>query len=225
MKNLKTVELYLVIDREICDSLNFSVVEVAKEAVDAGVDLIQYRDKVSSIEEYEQKAKEVFEVCKKGGVPFLVNDFVEVAKNINADGIHVGQSDKTPDEIRKYIKNPDFIIGYSTHNFEEIKKALEYNVSYFNIGPIFHTQTKKHLTEFIGTEFISQVRKKYPDKIFTTMGGINKSNIYDVIFAGADRSAVVTAIINNKNSITNNVNDLKNIIKKAKEERNLWVKF
>ncbi len=221
MKNLNEIELYLVIDREICDSLNFSAVDIAKEAVEAGVDLIQYRDKISTVEEYEKRAKDVFEICKKAGVPFLVNDYVEVAKNINADGIHVGQSDKTPDEIREYIKNPDFIIGYSTHNFEEIEKALKYNVSYFNIGPIFHTKTKRHLTEFIGTEFISKVKEKYPDKIFTTMGGINQSNIYDVIFAGADRSAVVTAIINNKNSIKDNVKELKEIISKAKKERNL----
>ena len=219
MKNLKNVELYLVIDREICDSLNRNMVDVAKEAVESGIDLIQYRDKVSSEEEYQLKAAELLSVCKEHGVPFLVNDYVEVAKNINADGIHVGQSDVTPDKIRSYINREDFIIGYSAHNFEEIEKAIGFDVTYFNIGPIFHTKTKRHLTEFIGTEFITEVKNRYPGKVFTTMGGINSSNIYDVIFAGADRSAVVTAIINSKDSIKNNIIELKNIIKKAKGDR------
>jgi len=219
MKNLKKVELYLVIDREICDSLNLNLMDVTKQSVENGIDLIQYRDKIATKKEYEKNASKMVKICQKFKVPFLVNDFVDIAKNIGADGIHVGQSDSTPDEIRKIITKKDFIIGYSTHNFLEIKKALQYDISYFNIGPIFHTKTKRHLTDFIGTDFIKKVKKEYPNEIFTTMGGINQSNASDVILSGADRIAVVTAILNNKNSIKNNIKNLKNLIKKAKEER------
>ncbi len=219
MKKLKDVELYLVIDREICDTLGVKLETVTKEAVDGGIDLIQYRDKVASKEEYKANAAKMLKICRSSNVPFLVNDYVDVAKEINSDGIHVGQSDATPTEIRESIGNSEFIIGYSTHDDDEIAKALSFDVSYFNIGPIFHTKTKRHLTDFIGTDLVSSVSKKFPDTIFTTMGGINQSNVKEVIIAGADRVAVVTAIINNKKTIKENIQDMKALIHEAKEER------
>jgi len=133
MKNLKDVELYLVIDREICDTLGVKLETVTKEAVDGGIDLIQYRDKVASKEEYKANAAKMLKICRSSDVPFLVNDYVDVAKEINSDGIHVGQSDATPTEIRESIGNSEFIIGYSTHDDEEIAKALYQNVLGFAI--------------------------------------------------------------------------------------------
>ncbi len=219
--DFKEVELYFVADMNIARSIGVDLFETIKKALDCGVDLIQYRDKISSKKQFLYNAERIKEIVERYNVGFLINDHIDVSLAIEADGVHIGQDDFDV----KYLKNmlekfkiKDFIIGKSTHNLEEIKEAIDEKVTYFNIGPIFPTKTKEHLERFLGVDIIKEVKNLYKDSIFTVMGGINKNNLKDVILSGADRVAVVTAILN-KGDICENVKELKKLIKEYKKER------
>jgi thiamine-phosphate pyrophosphorylase len=134
---------------------------------------------------------------KEAGALFLVNDRLDIALLADADGIHVGQEDLSPAEIRKLA--PDFIVGLSCNNEEEVETLVRTiakhpnHVSYFNIGPLFSTGTKDGLQSFLGPEAITAFSGKCPLP-FTVMGGIKYGHIDELVAHGAKRIAVVTAI-------------------------------
>lgn len=162
-----------------------------------GAKIVQLRDKVSKDRDFLQKAKYFREKTREAGVLFLVNDRLDIALLADADGIHVGQGDMPPEDIRRLA--PNMIIGYSCNEREQIVElgnqveAQNSSVSYYNVGPIYQTGTKEGLKRFLGPAIIEDYTT-HCNLPFTVMGGIKESHIDDLIDNGAKRIAVVTAI-------------------------------
>lgn len=156
-----------------------------------GARIVQLRDKEADDRTLFQKALAFRRITGKAGALFIVNNRVDIAMLAGADGIHLGNSDLPAVEVRKMA--PDLIIGVSCNSEEQAATAVERGASYFNIGPLFPTQTKKGLHTFLGTEAITRFSARSPLP-FTVMGGIKFSHIPELVRAGVRRIAVVTAL-------------------------------
>lgn len=162
-----------------------------------GARIVQLRDKESTDRELLAKARYFRKKTQEAGALFLINDRLDIALLAEADGMHVGQDDLPPAEIRRLA--PDFLIGLSCNTLEQARKLGDEvkrgdsSVSYFNIGPLYTTATKQGLREFIGPQAVVQMTKECPLP-FTVMGGIKINHINDVCAVGVRRIAVVTAI-------------------------------
>lgn len=162
-----------------------------------GAKIVQLRDKDSNDRDLLAKAKYFREKTREAGALFILNDRFDLALLADADGVHVGQGDLPPSEIRKLA--PDWIIGLSCNNIDHIKtlqKSVDggaRDVSYYNIGPIYKTETKDGLYEFLGAPVVKEMSAEC-SLPFTVMGGIKYHNVDDLINSGVSRIAVVTAI-------------------------------
>ena len=162
-----------------------------------GARIVQLRDKESSDRELLAKARYFRKKTHEAGALFLVNDRLDIALLVDADGIHVGQNDLPPVEIRRLA--PDLLIGLSCNTLEQAEKLgkdVETGacpVSYFNVGPLYPTGTKQGLREFVGPQAVGQFTKVCPLP-FTVMGGIKADHINELCSVGVRRIAVVTAI-------------------------------
>ncbi len=183
--------LYVVLGREYSRGRDFD--EVASQAIEGGAGCIQLRDKEMSKRELLVWAYRLRELTRERGVTFIMNDHLDIALAVEADGVHLGQDDFPIPEARR-IAGPHFLIGASTHSVQEARCAVEEGASYINIGPIFATQTKKGAVSPVGPKLISQVLEAV-DHPFTVMGGIKLENVEEVLKEGARRIAVVTAIV------------------------------
>lgn len=162
-----------------------------------GARIVQLRDKTSDDRELLAKARYFREKTREAGALLLINDRLDIALLAEADGIHVGQNDLPPDQIRRLA--PDLLIGLSCNTGEQARQLGEAfrsgdcPVSYFNAGPLFSTATKQGLKEFIGIGAIDRFTRECPLP-FTVMGGIKLEHIEGLCAAGVRRIAVVTAI-------------------------------
>ena len=165
--------------------------QVVEAALRGGARLIQYRDKTLGPEAFEAEARAVLALCRAHGATLIVNDHVEIAARIGADGVHLGQDDMNPVEARK-ILGPDAILGLSTHNEAEVLAANDLPVSNINIGPMFATNTKEHL-HHLGLEEVIRLSKltRHP---WTTMGGIKAHHLPELFAAGVKTVSMVTEI-------------------------------
>lgn len=173
---------------------------VLQEAIEGGVTLFQFREKGTGAKEGLEKiqlAKKLQAICKQNGVPFIVNDDLDLALEIDADGIHIGQEDEDPLMVRKMIG--DKILGISAHNLEEANKAFSLGANYLGVGPMYETTTKKDIREVKGPEVIVELRENNLTIPIVGIGGIQKGLIKAVIEAGADGVAVISAISNSEN--------------------------
>ena len=169
-----------------------SNLECVKAMIEGGIKIIQYRDKTKSIKEKTKEAREIRELCKKHGVIFIVNDHVDIALLVDADGVHIGQDDMSPADVRKLIGN-DKIIGLSTHSEEQGMKAfLDPDVDYIGVGPIFPTTTKD--TAPVGLGYLEYAVKNL-HLPFTAIGGIKEHNIHEIISRGAKNICLVSDIV------------------------------
>lgn len=167
--------------------------EVVKAMIKGGVAVIQYREKEDkTIREKYEECREIRKITKDSGILFIVNDFIDIALSIDADGIHIGQNDLPFPEVRKLMGNK--IIGISTHSPEQAKKALEDGADYIGVGPIFKTNTKKSSSGPVGLEYLDYVVKNIPLP-FVAIGGIKEYNISQVAEHGAKTIALVTEIV------------------------------
>ncbi len=169
-------------------------IEVAKQMVDGGIDILQYREKLDQ-KSHGQMYRECLEIRKitaDASVPFIVNDFADIALMVGADGIHQGQDDLPVKALRKIA--PDMILGCSTHSPEQAKKAVEDGADYIGVGPIFTTQTKEDVCDAVGLEYLEHVAATH-DIPFVAIGGIKRNNLRDVIVRGAKTVCLVTEII------------------------------
>ncbi len=183
--------LYVVLGNEFSNGRDF--LEVSEKAIAGGVGAIQLRDKYMADREILPWAYRLRELTRENNVTFIMNDRIEVALAVSADGVHLGQDDFPVAEARK-ICGPHFIIGASTHNVDEAKQAVQDGASYFNIGPIFQTGTKKGVISPVSPEMITKVTNEVQHP-FTVMGGIKLHNVDEVLQRGARRIAVVTAVV------------------------------
>jgi thiamine-phosphate pyrophosphorylase len=174
-----------------------SDMEWLDQVIAGGAKIVQLRDKESSDRELLAKAHYFREKTREAGVLFFLNDRLDIALLADVDGMHVGQKDLPPDEIRKLA--PDILIGFSCNTEEQtmkLAKEVEQQksaVSYYNIGPLFKTGTKEGLQHFLGADGIDDF-SRHCTLPFTVMGGIKFNHLDELLAAGARRIAVVTAI-------------------------------
>ena len=183
--------------------------EIVTEMIKSGIKIIQYREKFKSLREKLEEAKILCELCKKNNVLFIVNDHVDIALMVDADGVHVGQEDMPVSEIRK-ILGANKIIGLSTHSVEDADKAVLQDVDYIGVGPIFPTTTKDRTA--VGIEYMEYVEKNI-NLPYIAIGGIKESNLLEVIEKGARRVALVSEIVG-ADDIVEKVDSLNNIMQK-----------
>lgn len=186
-----------------------SNLECVKAMIDGGIKIIQYRDKTKSIKEKVKEAREIRELCKRNGVVFIVNDHVDIAILVDADGVHIGQDDMDPSDVRKLIGD-NKIIGLSTHSEEQGMKAyLNPDVDYIGVGPIFPTTTKD--TAPVGLGYLEYAVKNL-HLPFTAIGGIKEHNLHEIISRGAKNVCLVSDIVGADN-ITEKVKELQKQMK------------
>ena len=184
------MNLYVIADKKICGDR--SIEDVVIQAIEGGAEMIQYRDKDSTDGEFLELASVLQNICKDRRVPLIINDRVDIAAYLKADGVHLGQDD-LPLQVARKILGPDRIIGISTTNIDQAKEAEKHGADYIGIGPIFDTSTKK-IDKPVGLEIIRQAKRflKIP---FFPIGGINLENLDLLIQAGSKRMAVGSAVI------------------------------
>ncbi|MCC6154935.1 MAG: thiamine phosphate synthase [Candidatus Hydrogenedentes bacterium] len=182
-------DLYVVITESFCGGR--SPLDVLEAVLDAGVRLIQFREKNLDAGEMCRRAAQFRERTAQHEALLIIDDRVDIALAVDADGVHLGQSD-LPVSAACAIA-PDLLIGASTHNLEEALAAQDAGASYVNIGPIFSTQTKNVTGGAIGPDAIDAIRP-HLHVPWTTMGGIKIHNIGQVLERGARHVAVVTAV-------------------------------
>jgi len=155
-----------------------------------GVSLIQLREKrMPPLEFYEQAR-----AAQQSGVRLIINDRVDIALAVGAAGVHLGQDDIPPEAARELL-GPRAIIGYSTHNIDQAINAIKLPIDYLAIGPIFSTITKTDTAPVVGLEGLRAVRQAIGQFPLVAIGGITHTNARDVIDAGADSVAVISAVL------------------------------
>ena len=193
MFNKKLLKLYFICGTTTCQGKDlYSVVE---EALKGGITLFQFREKGKGALEGKEKvelAVKIQDLCKKYNVPFIVNDDIELALEIAADGVHVGQDDLGVDEIRKLM--PNKIIGLSIGNEEELKQSKVEYVDYVGVGPVFVTQSKDDAGGAIGYEGLELMRRFLPQMPLVAIGGIQTQHIKDVMKTNVDGVSIISAI-------------------------------
>jgi thiamine-phosphate pyrophosphorylase len=165
----------------------------AQKLMDAGVKLLQYRAKNATARELWAESRAIAESAGRAKCTFIVNDRPDVAYLAGADGVHVGQDDLDPEQVRTVI-GPGRWVGVSTHNLEQFRKAAAGSADYIAVGPIFQTSSKANPDPVVGTEFLQQVRA-LTDKPIVAIGGITLDRAAEVLAAGADSVAVISDIL------------------------------
>lgn len=186
------LKLYLVIGSANCRK---DAAEVVEEAIRGGVTMVQFREKGRNALEGAAKrelAGRILAVCRKHGVPLIVNDDVDLALALDADGVHIGQEDEPAEQVRKRIGNR--ILGLSVHSPEEARLGAERHADYFGVGPVFPTVSKEDARPVQGTAALRNIRGMHAAMPIVGIGGITADRVHEVIQAGADGVAVISAI-------------------------------
>ncbi|OAA91795.1 thiamine phosphate synthase [Clostridium ljungdahlii] len=190
--------LYLVTDRSFLKDKPLQ--QAVEEAILGGVTLVQLREKDASTREFYEIAKEVKKVTDHYKVPFLINDRLDIAQAVNADGVHLGQSDM-PINIARKILGKDKIIGISAGNVDEALEAEKSGADYIGIGTIFFTGTKKDIDTPIGIEGLRKIYNSISIPA-VAIGGVNETNFKEVLSTEVDGISVISAILGKSNITT-----------------------
>jgi thiamine-phosphate pyrophosphorylase len=172
--------------------------KIAEALVAGGVDLLQLRGKNHSPAEIEKLAVELRPVLSERGVPLIINDHPEIARNVRADGVHLGQDDLPMAEARRIV-GPECAVGKSTHNIDQAIRAFYEGADYIGFGPIFATPTKPDYPP-VGLDDIAKVHDSVRIPIFC-IGGIKLDNLAKVIEAGARRVVIVSGLLQAKDVV------------------------
>jgi thiamine-phosphate pyrophosphorylase len=199
--NYTLPKIYPITDTRIT---NLSHAEQVAKLIEGGAELIQLREKYASPIDFYEDAKEAIKTARACNVKIIINDRVDIALALKADGVHLGQSDLPPAAARK-ILGKKAIIGFSTHNISQAVEALNFPVDYLAIGPVFTTKTKKDADEEVGIEGVRKVRRAIGSFPIVGIGGINSENFLEVLKAGADSVAVVSDLLSEPNNITDKI--------------------
>lgn len=192
MHNFLTTDIYGLTSEE--HSLGRSNVDIAEQMIIAGIRVIQYREKRKPGCAMFAECRAIRELTLAAGVTFIVNDHIDLAMLVLADGVHIGQDDLPPEAVRQLV-GPDMLIGLSTHSPHQAQAALRCGViDYIGVGPIFPTQTKADVCAPVGLEYLDYVVNNI-DLPFVAIGGIKEHNISSVRRRGAKIIALVTEIV------------------------------
>ncbi|TCS81395.1 thiamine phosphate synthase [Pectinatus cerevisiiphilus] len=182
-------------------------IEVVREMLDGGIKFIQYREKEKDALSRYEECLILRDMVKQAGGVFIIDDFIDLAIAVNADGVHIGQSDLPPNVVRKMLGNGK-LIGLSTHSVEELDRANELKkyIDYIGVGPIHATPTKKEAVP-VGFSYLDYAVKNSQLPL-VAIGGIKEHNIDEIIDAGVKTVAVVSDIVGADN-IKNKVQRLR----------------
>lgn len=183
--------LYLILDPTVRPDRPLT--EVLRIAAAAGVRLFQYRDKQATMKDAYRQALALRQVATEVGATFIINDRCDLALAVKADGVHLGQEDLPVDDARGLL-GPEAIIGLSTHNPEQVKEAIVLRPDYIGFGPVFGTTTKADHDPVVGLDGLRAVRALTTLPIFA-IGGITPQHVRDIMRAGANGVAVISAIL------------------------------
>jgi thiamine-phosphate pyrophosphorylase len=182
--------LYVILDAALITS---SERDCALSLAEAGVRLLQYRNKSAPARQYLTSSRELAELLVPRGVSFFVNDRPDVAFLSGAKGVHVGQDDLDVEQARRVVGG-ERLVGISTHNLEQFERAAASSADYIAVGPVFGTSSKANPDPVVGLDFIRKVRR-LTEKLVVGIGGITLERAASVIEAGADSVAVISGIL------------------------------
>ena len=185
----KELQLYAITDRHWLNGR--SLYEVVKESLDGGVTVLQLREKQLDEDHFLEEAKKLQGLCSEYNVPFIINDNVEIALAINADGVHIGQSDMEMKEAREKL-GPDKIIGVSAHTKEEALLAQAQGADYLGVGAVFPTSSKDD-AESVSYETLKEICDVVSIPV-VAIGGITRENLHQLSGSGISGISVISAI-------------------------------
>lgn len=190
--------------------------EVVRAMLDAGVTLVQYREKEKKMGAKLAECERLRALTRSYGAAFIVNDDIDLALLVEADGVHVGQEDLPVEAVRRLV-GEDMAIGLSTHSPDQARDAVARGADYIGVGPIFRTFTKEDVCEPVGFEYLDWVVRE-TDIPFVAIGGIKEHNIAQVAGRGARCVALVTEIVEALD-IAKKITDLRQAMQAAKEQK------
>lgn len=202
--------LYVILDTKFTKEKD--IFDCAQKALSGGARIIQLRDKSKEKEKLIPIAREIKDICNRSDALFIVNDYLDLALAVDADGLHLGQTDLPLSVARKALRI-DRIIGRSTHSLEQAIQAEKEGADYIGVGSIFSTGTKEN-ADIIGIDALRTIRQAASIPI-VAIGGINSNNISQVINTGADSAAVISAIFS-EDDVEQSV---KRMVKEIEQER------
>ena len=182
--------LYVITNRDL--QRNRSTIEVVEEIIRGGATIIQLREKNLSTRVFFENALTIRKITKRAGIPLIINDRMDIALAVNADGIHLGEEDLPLKYARKIA--PHLIIGYSADSVLDAQLAEKDGADYLGVGSVFPTTTKVDASPAIGIQRLEEIKKAVSIPV-VAIGGINLANLPEVIQAGVDGVAVVSAIV------------------------------
>jgi len=186
--------LYVILDAALITS---SEIDCALSLAEAGVRLLQYRNKSAPARQYLESSRKLAEVLLPQGVTFFLNDRPDVAFLAGATGVHVGQDDLEVEQARQIVGR-DKLVGVSTHNLEQFERAAASSADYIALGSIFSTSSKANPDPVVGLDLLRKARA-LTDKPVVAIGGISLERAASVIEAGADSVAVISGILGSQN--------------------------
>lgn len=184
---------YPIIDTAYLGTVGTDPVEFARLLIGAGVRIAQYRHKAEFTRARFEEVDLISKLFIEAEVPFIVNDRADIARAVGAAGVHVGQDDLSPVDVRRII-GPGIILGYSTHNADQLAAADSQPVDYLAIGPMFETPSKQNPDPVVRIESLSELRK-LTTKPLVAIGGISLGRASEVLSAGADSLAVISGVV------------------------------
>lgn len=190
-KDVLDTDIYCITAEEY--SRGRSNIEVVKQMIDAGIEVIQYREKEKKMLYKYRECVKIREMTGEAGVTLIVNDDVHLALAVGADGVHIGQEDLPIEKVRELV-GEDMIIGLSTHSPAQARDAVRRGADYIGVGPIFRTYTKKDVCQPVGLEYLEYVANNI-DIPFVAIGGIKEHNVKLVKDKGAKCICMVTEIV------------------------------
>ncbi|CAK7062801.1 MAG: Thiamine-phosphate synthase [Desulfovibrio sp.] len=191
MPQLPQTDIYAITDSNL--SLGRSVEEVVAALLAAGVKIVQYREKKKKAGEMLRECEALRAMTKEAGAFFIVNDHIDIAMLVGADGVHVGQDDLPVEQVRRLV-GPDCVIGLSTHSPEQAAAAIACGADYIGVGPIYATQTKEDVCAPVGLEYLEYVAQNIALP-FAAIGGIKRHNIAEVAKRGAKCCCLVSELV------------------------------
>jgi thiamine-phosphate pyrophosphorylase len=190
LRALNGRRVYPITDRHLS---RLSHAEQIGKLSEGGATVVQLREKIDSPAEFYNAAAAALKVARAASIALIVNDRVDIAAALNADGVHLGQDDLPPEAARRVL-GMRAIIGFSTHNLQQAQLAAQMPVDYVALGPIFSTATKKSSNPAVGLENLSLVRKALGPIPLVAIGGITGKNMGQVLSAGADAVSIISDI-------------------------------
>ncbi len=192
MRELKG--LYFITDSKLSRQ---GILADVKQVIEAGCRIVQYREKEKTSAEKEREAREIAALCRERGVMFIINNDVGIGLAVDAAGVHLGQDDMPIAEARTLLGGKK-VIGITVHDVEEAVQGEKQGADYVSVSPIFHTDTKKDAGKPAGIQLIKDIKKRVKLPV-VAIGGINEENAMQVVKAGADSIAVISAIVCSSN--------------------------